>query len=275
MNQPARKPGDPGGKLKETLSVDDPSIPVLTERLTLPPLDLNLDFRLPARPAPVEEDPAEPLDEDETRIAPLVRDDPIVPADSSASAEALALESLEGFETLAPMTGFEPEPPPPADEPLADERAALLAGPATPGVPIVPMTPVEPVAPVAPVEPPEATDISPRVPTSLLLSNIDALLATPPSATPYRDPGDFDLTQTDGQRPNRMETDLREMILLDLARRLPTEVEAIVRRHLEGAIEEAIRRFAAEVRIALAGSLREIVDRAVKSELDRLNGPRR
>ena len=64
------------------------------------------------------------------------------------------------------------------------------------------------------------------------------------------------------------------MILLELARRLPTEVDTIVRRHLEGAIDEAIRRFAAEVRIALAGSLREMVDRAVKTELERHKVPR-
>jgi len=121
---------------------------------------------------------------------------------------------------------------------------------------------------------PEATDAAPRVPTSLLLSNVDQLLPSPPTATLYRERDEFDLTQSDGVRPNRMESNLREMILLDLARRLPTEVEAIVRRHLDGAIEDAIKRFSAEVRIALAGSLREIVDRAVKAELDRLNVPR-
>jgi len=124
------------------------------------------------------------------------------------------------------------------------------------------------------VEPPEATGVSPRVPTSLLLSNMDALLAAPPGATLYRERDEFDLTQSDGSRTSPIQTDLREMILLELARRLPTEVETIVRRHLENAIDEAIRRFAAEVRIALAGSLREIVDRAVKAELDRLNIPR-
>ena len=122
-------------------------------------------------------------------------------------------------------------------------------------------------------EPPESSDASPRVPTSLLVSNIDALLATPPEDSPYREADEFDLIQSDGSRASRMQTELREMILLELARRLPMEVEAIVRRHLEKAIDDAIRRFAVEVRIALAGSLREIVDRAVKQELDRLNVP--
>jgi hypothetical protein len=262
MNQPARKPGDPAGKLGESLSVDDPSIPVLTERLTLPPLDLNLDFRLPARPATIDE-----TRDGENTLAPLADDVPpdtvtplgdIEPPDPLEPEESLEPEPNESNDTVVRDPPLEPaEAEAPTTQPVADERAALLAGPMTP------------------VEPPEPTDISPRVPTSLLVSNIDALLATPPSATPYRDPGDFDLTQDDGGRPNRLETDLREMILLDLARRLPTEVDTIVRRQLDNAIEEAIRRFAAEVRIALAGSLREIVDRAVKAELDRLNVPRR
>ena len=221
MNQSARKPGDPGDKLAETLSLDDPSIPVLTERLTLPPLDLNLDFRLPARPAEAEDNtlagsPEEPVD----------------------------------FEVVFPPAN-DPPPNEPA-APLADERSALLAGAAER----------------------EPTDVSPRVPTSLLVSNLDALLATPPAAAAPREPDEWDLTQSDGIRPNRLEADLREMILLEIARRLPTEVEAIVRRHLDGAIEETIRRFTAEVRIALAGSLREMVDRAVKAELDRLKVPR-
>jgi hypothetical protein len=223
MNQPARKPGDAGGKIGDALSVDDPSIPVLTERLTLPPLDLNLDFRLPERPAAVET-PAEDFD------------DLLEPA---------AEQPLPQNEPAPPVTELPPAPVtemPAAVEPSFEESV-------------------------------EPTDVAPRVPTSLLVSNIDALLATPPAST-ARDPDEFDLTQSDGRRSNGMETELREMILLDIARRLPTEVEAIVRRHLDNAIEEAIRRFAAEVRIALAGSLREIVDRAVKAELDRLNSPR-
>jgi hypothetical protein len=242
MSQPARKPGDPAaGKRGESLSVDDPSIPVLTERLTLPPLDLDLEFRLPQRPAP-----AQP---DETVLAPApVAEAPVVPPE--ASEPAAADESPDPGE--APAAEETPADAPP----LAQEEPDMtLSGGTSPGEPI------------------EATD-GPRVPTSLLVSNLEALLPTPPGTTPYREADEFDITQTGGARPNRMETDLREMILLELARRLPTEVETIVRRNLDGAIEDAIRRFAAEVRIALAGSLREIVDRAVKAELDRLNVPR-
>jgi hypothetical protein len=245
MNQRARKPGE--SKHSESLPVDDPSIPVLTERLTLPPLDLNLEFRLPERPATPEEN----------TVAP-VADVPIEP-----------LQPIEPVEAVEPLPRVEADEPaaaqtPPAEEPVEDSERTISA-----------LATHAAVEPQEPVEPPEPTDVSPRVPTSLLVSNLGALPIIPPGATLYREVDEFDLTQSGGTRPNRMTTDLREMILLELARRLPTEVETIVRRHLEGAIEEAIRRFAAEVRIALAGSLREIVDRAVKAELDRLNVPRK
>lgn len=222
MNQPARRPDDPGNKPAEPLPVDDPSIPVLTERLTLPPLDLDLEFRLPQRP-----------------VTPVIDPQPVAPD----------LELPPDITLEAPLR-IEPAP---LAEPVAPEPEPVTA------------MPLE-----AQVEP---TDIAPRVPTSLLVSNIDALLATPPTATP-NEPDEFDVTQSDGLRSNRMETELREMILLDIARRLPTDVESIVRRHLDNAIEDAVRRFTAEVRIALAGSLREMVDRAVKAELDRLKTSR-
>ncbi|MFN3565184.1 MAG: hypothetical protein ACK4V1_04255 [Burkholderiaceae bacterium] len=68
------------------------------------------------------------------------------------------------------------------------------------------------------------------------------------------------------------EIELREAILRDLAERLPTDVEGIVRRQMSAAIDAAVQRLAAEARLALAGSLREIVDRAVRAELERLRG---
>jgi len=249
MTQPARKPGDQTGKL-ESLPVDDPSIPVLTERLTLPPLDLNLDFRLPQVPARGEQPALKP--DDETLIAPF---EAMQPLRADQAVEAPDAEAAPA-EPVQPVEPAQEEPP--LDELLGSTEE--FTGALT-------------IAP-EPAEPAEATDIAPRVPTSLLVSNLDALLATPPSGTAPREPDEFDLTQSDGLPSNRMESNLREMILLGLARRLPTEVETIVRRHLDRAIEEAVRRFTTEVRIALAGSLREMVDRAIKAELDRLNVPR-
>lgn len=128
-------------RITEMVPPDDPSIPVLTERLTLPPLDLNLDFQLPPAPA-------------------------TAPAPSPGPAPAQA-------ELVASWT----------------EDQAL---------------------------------------------------------------------------------ELRESILLGIARNLPLEVEEILRRHLDAAAEEATRRFASAVRLAIAATLREIVERAVQAELQRL-----
>jgi len=73
----------------------------------------------------------------------------------------------------------------------------------------------------------------------------------------------------------RIEIELREAILVDLAERLPQEVEAIVRGHMSTAIDALVDRLAAETRIAVAGSLRDIVDHAVKAELERLRAGRK
>jgi len=139
---------------------DDASIPVLTERLTLPPLDL--DFTLP--PAP----------------------------------------TVIGAPTQAPPAAEPPSPPAPE-------------------------------------------------------------VTAPPAATPPDDPFRQLLSGAG-------EIELREAILRDLAERLPTEVEAIVRRQMSVAIDAAVHRLAQEARLALASSLREIVDRAVRAELERLRG---
>jgi hypothetical protein len=141
---------------------DDASIPVLTERLTLPPLDL--DFTLPPAPT-VSGTPTEPR--------------------------------IESGATAAP------EAPAPA----------------------------EPSSPAAP----------------------------PPAEVPW----------------GRVEIELREAILRDLAERLPTDVEGIVRRQMSVAIDAAVQKLASEARLALASSLREIVDRAVRAELERLRGVNR
>ncbi len=138
---------------------DDPSIPVLTERLTLPPLDL--DFTLP--PAPTATD--------------------------------------------APT-------PPPTESANAVPEAPAAAGSSPPRE------------------------------------------ATPPGQVPW----------------GRYEIELREAILRDLAERLPTDVEGIVRRQMSVAIDAAVQRLASEARLAIASSLREIVDRAVRAELERLRG---
>jgi len=73
----------------------------------------------------------------------------------------------------------------------------------------------------------------------------------------------------------RIEIELRESILAELSRRLPVEVEQIVREQIEPAFADIVNRLAIEARMAIAASLREIIERAVKAELDALRARRR
>lgn len=330
MSKSARKPGD--GRGPDSLPADDPSIPVLTERLTLPPLDLDLDFRLPPRPAPDAPAPAVPpapiaYDDDATRYVPradvqridLPSPEPTafeprypVPDDEKTR---LSLEGRRAFdpsyldddqgtrlapaplpsqqrdETSADAAPAQDEGTDAADATQFDTRRDTAGGTALgtntrgpdsligPDSVIGPNSVITPNSvlggPITVAPPPDLPD-GPRVPTSLLVSNLTQPASTAPThRRPQQD--DFDVLGTQPGVPSvdALDNELRERILLDLARRLPSDVDAIVRRHLETAIDEAVRRFAAEVRIALAGSLREIVDRAVKGEMERLKGPGR
>jgi hypothetical protein len=65
----------------------------------------------------------------------------------------------------------------------------------------------------------------------------------------------------------RLELELRESILRELSMRLPQNVEQIVREKMQPGIQAALDRLAAETRLAIAASLRDLVDKAVKAEL--------
>lgn len=73
----------------------------------------------------------------------------------------------------------------------------------------------------------------------------------------------------------RIERDLRETILHDLALRLPQDVDSLIAARMTPLIDELTARVAQEVRLAIAASLRELVDRAVRAELERLRNARR
>lgn len=100
--------------------------------------------------------------------------------------------------------------------------------------------------------------------------------APPPAVTPKA------VTPVGGEHWTRIEIELRESVLRTLSEQLPQDVEDIVRRHVSVTAEAALRetlepliaKLALEARLALASSLREIVDRAVKAELGRLRSMR-
>jgi len=73
-----------------------------------------------------------------------------------------------------------------------------------------------------------------------------------------------------GSHWTRIELELRASILRDIAESLPQEVDAIVRGRMSDALDKLLSQLADETRMALATSLRDIVEHAVRAELDRL-----
>lgn len=68
----------------------------------------------------------------------------------------------------------------------------------------------------------------------------------------------------------RIEMDLRTSILREIANQLPRDVDAIVTGRMKEAIDRVLAALAAETRLAIAASLQDIVDSAVRTEIQRL-----
>ncbi len=194
---------------------DDASIPVLTERLTLPPLEFDTSL-------PMELSLDTSVAKEATAPAQLPAPAPAQPpARPPAVAPALELS----LDTTLPRQ---------AAAPPARQTAAPAAAPA-------------PIAAVATTPRPSAASAPPAMAT------VDA------AASHW----------------SRIELELRSSILLSIVDSLPQQIDAIVRSRMNEAIEQAVTQLAADTRLALAASLREIVDQAVHTELARLRGKKR
>ena len=77
------------------------------------------------------------------------------------------------------------------------------------------------------------------------------------------------------QHWTRIELELRASILQAMADALPQQIDTIVRSRMSGAIEHLMEELVAETRLAVAASLRDIVDQAVRAELARLRTHKR
>jgi hypothetical protein len=193
---------------KDSDPPDDTSIPVLTERLTLPPLEL--DTTLPQEPK------ARPGG------APL-------PLDTSLP------------------SNFPPKAAP------APAKAAAPA-PARPAP-----APAPAAARPAPAPAPAAARPAPA--------------PAPATAPPARATAPAESSTT--QHWTRIELELRASILQAIADALPQQIDTIVRSRMAGAVERLMEELAAETRLAVAASLRDIVDQAVRAELARLRTHKR
>jgi hypothetical protein len=251
---------------------DDESIPVLTERLTLPALDL--DITLPA---------AEATAADSARIdaAPALPTALPSPAPQVAPAHAVPPPSVLGtpFESDTWLVETIPMAPAPLDLSTLD----------LPSFDLPPLTParVTPPAP-APTPAPGFAASGMAIPTSLMrassatvapatsaptFDHLPALATTEPMAASETPPA----VAVDAPKlPSP--TELRASLLEAIALNLPQDVESIVRRQLapalDAAIDAAVAQLVPEIRRAVAQSLHELVSHAVQAELARLRETR-
>ena len=193
---------------KDSDPPDDTSIPVLTERLTLPPLEF--DTTLPQEPK------ARPGG------APL-------PLDTSLPS------NFPPKAAPAPAKAAAPAPARPAPSPVPAPAAARPA----------------------PAPAPAAARPAPA----------------PATAPPARATAPAESSTT--QHWTRIELELRASILQAIADALPQQIDTIVRSRMSGAIEHLMEELVAETRLAVAASLRDIVDQAVRAELARLRTHKR
>jgi hypothetical protein len=228
MSQPFKPPSPPKGKpLRGPDAPDDLSIPVLTERVNVPPRaskavpPLDFDIELPPIAAAT---PAAPA----TDVAGTVP----VAAASAPAPEPTAVPAPAGGSTAAPTVGQRGG--------SGGGFAAGSAGGSAGG----------------------SSGATTSASTGATRPRFGSSTAGP--GTDRIDP------PAPGAPWGRIEIELREAILNDLAQRLPQEVEAIVRRHMTNAIDTLVERLAGDTRIAVAASLREIVGHAVRAELERL-----
>jgi len=115
-----------------------------------------------------------------------------------------------------------------------------------------------PVLDTVPVEEPAP----PPPPPAAAVPAVNVLGAGTPSAAPAAGEG--------SHWGARLEQELRAAVLRQVAEQLPRDIDALVRAHLEPALAHLVAALAAETRRAAAASLQEMVDRAVRAELERL-----
>ena len=191
----------PGGAA--TAPQDDPSIPVLTEHLEFPPLEL--DTTLPS---------LAPSDDPFAALPSLVPpDDPFLRAPVPPSMPGRREPVLHWPDTPAPAAA-RPEPEPEPEPELEWEAAPAEAAP-----------PPKPAGPA---------------PAALL---DDAAWA-------------------------QIEHTLRDTILQEVAQRLPHEIETTVRSRAQAAIDRALESLVAEAQLAIATTLRDVIERAVRASLE-------
>jgi hypothetical protein len=263
---------------------DDLSIPILTERLGLPPLEFDTTLPLIETTGQVMEPSLEgltalpmpppaggaglhPIAALPFPPMPSAADPAIAPAPAAAAPAPVALATLPKPSSGGTYGGFVPVVGAPAvASPAAAPRptapaAARASAPAPP-----PAT--------APAPSPRPAPASAWPPTA-------AAITAPPFALEASPPGaeerPFVERRANGTGPHwsRIEVELRSSILRQITGQLPREIEGIVQGRMQPAIERLLTSLAEEIHLAVTASLGDIVERAVRAELDRMRNSNR
>jgi hypothetical protein len=215
---------------------DDPSIPLLTDRIYLPAVEL--DTALPAslvgapatepEPAGVDEAAQPPLPGEPTPPATTPPEQP-GPMNEAAGADAEATIEVELDRDLVAASDADFEALLSAEQPLGSGDAQAEAGAAATGESPLASAPVEQAAAEA------ATRHGPA-------ASDEAAIAAQAAA-------------------------LRAAVLQRVAARLPEQINAAVRDLMQPAIDQAMARLGEEAEVALRITLQDLVEQALREEL--------
>ena len=230
--------------------IDDPSIPVLTDRIFLPAIDL--DTALPPSLLP-----AETADDDATRAA----HSDAARGSGDGGSEGLA----DGQDAASDRAAFAMDDAVLSDEPESADAAtaAEVVGSETEIEAGREPAAVGPELPAAEPEP-AAQDLAAghdRVIGAEALGHV--------AAEGTQVARIYTMPLSDGQALAERGELLRTAVLRRVRERLPEQIDATVRDLMQPAIEQAMARLAEDAQVALRITLQELVEQVLREELSR------
>jgi len=240
-----------------------PTAPVVPRRRSAS-ASAGADPRAATPAAPAAERSIEPPAEVQAPRAEVNGATAAAPDHAATGAASSAIPHRQAFAGAAPRAA--------PTEAMAERRPRLRP---TDGAPQLALPP-GPMIPTSIVREPAADALA--TPAFLLRRDAVAPLAAavqsgPPAWASPADPSGLVNTATEADW-YRLEQHLRESVLASLTAQLPADTGRFVHARLAGALDALVARLDREIRTAVTESLREMVERAVRTELDRMRTTR-
>jgi len=227
---------------------DDPSIPLLTDRIYLPAVDLDTALPASVSPEPVAREAAVVADESPPASVEQEAVETAEAGTETADGEQEAAESDASIEVELDRDLVAASD--------ADFDALLSAETQVVGVEALPAAPtIE--------QPPTVADEAEETPTA-----VTAAAGEPEEAPPAN------AAATDEAALGVQAEALRAAVLQRVAARLPEQVNAALHDLMQPAIDEAMARLGEEAEVALRITLQELVEQALREELQQRSGPK-